>query len=432
MGPEESRMDVEITRKNMVRIMPLLVACYFVAYLDRFNISYAGLTMNKSLGFSSEMFGFGAGLFFLGYVAFGIPSNILLHKYGAKSWITGIMICWGLMAAFMSCIHGYRMFYTVRFLLGLGEAGFLPGVIYYLGMWFPTTVRARMIAFFMLAIPVTGVVGAPISGLILQYMNGVGGWESWRWLFLIEGLPAVLLGVVLYFTLVNKPENAPWLSDAEKLHLTSKLRREAVAAAGPALQNKWAVFVMPRVIGLALIYFCGTTTVITFTIFLPLIVKSGFGLGVFATSMLSIAPYLVGTVAMYLIGASSDRRNERRGHLAFTLFIGALGVGIAGYLHSPGLQLACLCIGSIGIFGMHPPFWAFASFLSGEAAALAIGLINSISQLGGFFGPTAMGHLRRTTGNYALALLLLAALRVIAGVAVLLMKDRRRSLPEAG
>jgi ACS family tartrate transporter-like MFS transporter len=416
-------IEKEAVRKNTLRIVPLLAICYFAAYLDRFNIAYAALTMNKSLGLSGEMFGFGAGLFFWGYVLFEIPSNMLLHKVGARLWITRIMVTWGLLACSMALVHGPWSFYVVRVLLGVGEAGFLPGIIYYLTLWFPAKYRAQMLAFFMLAIPITGVVGAPISGLILRYTDGLLGWEAWRWLFFLEGLPSILLGIVFFVRMVDRPADAKWLSTEEKSWLTERLRLESSLNKSEVKHSTWSIVVMPRVLVLSLVYFCGVTTVISLTFFLPLIIKQGFGLPVLPTTLLSMLPYAIGAVSMYVVGKSSDKHKERRKHLAFTLLMGALGVIVAALVHSPALELAGLCLGGVGIFSMHPPFWAFASMLAGEAAAIAIATINSLGQIGGSLGPTLVGYLHHMTGNYKLALLVLASLRILAAVIVLCMKE---------
>jgi D-galactonate transporter len=402
--------------------VPFLIVCYFVAYLDRVNVGFAALTMNQDLGLSQTAFGFGAGIFFLAYFLFEVPSNLLLERFGARKWIARIMLSWGLLSGLMAFIPNIasatgmgseNTFYLIRVLLGAAEAGFFPGIIFYLTLWFPAEYRARIVGYFMAAIPLSTVIGAPISGLLLT-LHGAGGLAGWQWLFIMEAVPAVILSGFVFFYLTDKPADAAWLAADERRWLNERLtlerkQREAVQefTVGQALVN-------PHVIGLSLVYFGAVATNYGLGFFLPQIVKA-FGLTTFMTTVVSAAPYAVGTIAMVWWGRRSDRFAERRWHTAIPLFIAAAGIAASTVLDDPTLKMIAFCVAGFGIFACLPVFWTLpTAFLSGAAAAAGIAVINSIGNLAGFAGPFAMGWIKDHTGSYAGGLLLLAGLGVIA------------------
>jgi MFS family permease len=378
--------------------------------------------MNQDLGLSQTAFGFGAGIFFLAYFLFEVPSNLLLERFGARKWIARIMLSWGLLSGLMAFIPNIagatgmgseNTFYLIRVLLGAAEAGFFPGIIFYLTLWFPAEYRARIVGYFMAAIPLSTVIGAPISGLLLT-LHGAGGLAGWQWLFIMEAVPAVILSGFVFFYLTDKPADAAWLAADERRWLNERLtlerkQREAVQefTVGQALVN-------PHVIGLSLVYFGAVATNYGLGFFLPQIVKA-FGLTTFMTTVVSAAPYAVGTIAMVWWGRRSDRFAERRWHTAIPLFIAAAGIAASTVLDDPTLKMIAFCVAGFGIFACLPVFWTLpTAFLSGAAAAAGIAVINSIGNLAGFAGPFAMGWIKDHTGSYAGGLLLLAGLGVIA------------------
>jgi D-galactonate transporter len=415
-------LEINTLAKVTKRLVPFLIVCYFVAYLDRVNVGFAALTMNQDLGLSQTAFGFGAGIFFLAYFLFEVPSNLLLERFGARKWIARIMLSWGLLSGLMAFIPNIasatgmgseNTFYLIRVLLGVAEAGFFPGIIFYLTLWFPAEYRARIVGYFMAAIPLSTVIGAPISGLLLT-LHGAGGLAGWQWLFIMEAVPAVILSGFVFFYLTDKPADAAWLAADERRWLNERLtlerkQREAVQefTVGQALVN-------PHVIGLSLVYFGAVATNYGLGFFLPQIVKA-FGLTTFMTTVVSAAPYAVGTIAMVWWGRRSDRFAERRWHTAIPLFIAAAGIAASTVLDDPTLKMIAFCVAGFGIFACLPVFWTLpTAFLSGAAAAAGIAVINSIGNLAGFAGPFAMGWIKDHTGSYAGGLLLLAGLGVIA------------------
>ena len=402
------------------RLVPFLILCYFVAYLDRVNVGFAALTMNKDLGLSSSAFGFGAGIFFLAYFLFEVPSNLFLERVGARKWIARIMFTWGLISGGMAFATGEVSFFALRVALGIAEAGFFPGIIFFLTLWFPAVYRARIIGYFMAAIPLSTVIGAPVSGLLLN-MHGLMGLKGWQWLFLIEAVPALVLSVVVFFYLTDRPADAGWLAADERAWLVARLdqerrQREAVRdySVSEALLN-------PKVLALSFVYFGAVATNYGLSFFLPQIVKA-FGVSNVQAGVIAALPYLVGVVAIVFWGRRSDRKLERRFHLAFPLFVAAMGIAASTVTDDPRLRMAAFSIAGFGIFGGLPVFWTFpTAFLSGPAAAGGIALINSIGNLAGFAGPYAMGVLKDWTGTYTVGLLTLSAAGLMAMVVVLLL-----------
>ena len=406
------------------RLLPFLFLLYIVCFLDRVNIGFAALQMNQELGFSPGTYGLGAGIFFLGYVSFEIPSNLILARIGARAWIARIMITWGLIACAMMFIRGPVSLVGLRFLLGVAEAGFFPGMIYYLTLWYPEAERARAVARFMLAIPLSGVVGGPISGALLS-LHGAFGLSGWQWLFLLEGIPAVLLGLVVFRILPNGPEDARWLTPAEREALLRPLQDERVDrerrhgfGVREALRHPvvWQLAVLLLLANAFGVYVLG--------LWLPQIVRDVSGLTPFWVGVLSAIPNLIAAVAMVLVGAHSDRTGERLGHIAAAAATGALGLAASAYLHSTVPVVLALSVAAAGQLSTHGPIWPLpAAFLSGSAAAGGIAVMTTLANLGGFLGPYAVGVLKQRSGNFQGGLLLLALIS-LAGAAYALWLRR--------
>jgi ACS family tartrate transporter-like MFS transporter len=426
--------DVEIRTIAKVsrRLVPFLIICYFVAYLDRVNVSFAALMMNQDLGLSQTAFGFGAGIFFIAYFIFEVPSNLLLERFGARKWIARIMLSWGILSGAMALIptiaHAIGLgseysFYLLRVLLGVAEAGFFPGIIFYLTLWFPAEYRARIVGYFMAAIPLSTVIGAPISGALL-YLHGGLGLAGWQWLFVIEAVPAIILSVVVFFYLTDRPTDASWLAPDERAWLAERLAHEQRQRQAVRDYSVMQALVNPRVLGLSLVYFGAVATNYGLSFFLPQIVKA-FGLTTFLTTLVSATPYAAGLIGMVWWGRRSDRAVERRFHTAFPLFIAAAGIAVSTVFDDPTLKMISLCVAGFGIFANLPVFWTLpTAFLSGAAAACGIAVINSVGNLAGFVGPFAMGWIKDHTGSYTGGLLLLAALGFIAmGIVLILGGD---------
>jgi MFS transporter, ACS family, tartrate transporter len=425
-------VEIRTIAKVSRRLVPFLIICYFVAYLDRVNVGFAALTMNQDLGLSQTAFGFGAGIFFIAYFIFEVPSNLLLERFGARKWIARIMLSWGILSGMMAFIPAIaratglgneNSFYLLRVLLGVAEAGFFPGIIFYLTLWFPAEYRARIVGYFMAAIPLSTVIGAPISGVLL-YLHGGLGLAGWQWLFIIEAVPAIILAVVVFFYLTDRPAGAAWLAPDERTWLAERLALEQRQRQAVHDYSVMQALVNPRVLGLSLVYFGAVATNYGLSFFLPQIVKA-FGLNTFLTTLVSATPYVVGLIGMVWWGRRSDRVAERRFHTAFPLFIAAAGIAVSTALDDPLLKMISLCAAGFGIFACLPVFWTLpTAFLSGAAAAAGIAVINSVGNLAGFAGPFAMGWIKDHTGSYAGGLLLLAALGIIAmGIALILGHD---------
>jgi MFS transporter, ACS family, tartrate transporter len=415
--------------KVMWRLMPFLVMCYFVAYLDRVNVGFAKLQMNSALGLSEAAYGFGAGLFFIAYFLLEVPSNLALDRFGARLWIARIMLSWGIISAlfaFIGPIAGLTglsnewVFYVLRFLLGIAEAGFFPGIIFYLTLWFPSVYRARVVALFMLAIPFSSIIGAPISGALLNVSGA--GLEGWQWLFILEAVPSVLMafGVILYLT--DRPALATWLKDDERGWLEARLDAEKRKKESAEHLSIAKALSDRRVLACAFVYFCLNAASYGVAFFLPTIVK-GFGVSNFQTGLLSALPFVFGAVGMVLLGRNSDRTLKRREHVCFALVLAAVGVGGAGLVSSPVMVLGLLCLGQIGVSAMPPLFWPIpSSFLTGSSAAAGIAAINSIGNLSGFAGPYVMGYLKDLTGNFTAGLLVLGGCALAGGIVAMMLR----------
>jgi MFS transporter, ACS family, tartrate transporter len=414
--------------KVSMRLIPFLVICYFVAYLDRVNVSFAALTMNRDLGLSQTAYGLGAGIFFFSYFIFEVPSNLALERFGARRWIARIMVSWGLVSGAMVFVNGETSFYTVRLLLGAAEAGFFPGIIFYLTLWFPAVYRARIIGWFMVAVPLSSVLGAPVSTAILS-MHGIFGLADWHWLFILEAIPAVVLGVVTWFYLTDHPSQATWLQPDELAWLVQRLAQEEAQREAVQRFSTLQALTDPKVLALALVYFGAVAVNYGTAYFLPQIVKA-FGLTNMQTGLVTAIPYAVGSVGMVWFAYRSDRHLERKGHTALALALAAIGIGLSPLFDDPMLKMLCFSIGAFGVFAVLPVFWTLpTAFLSGASAAAGIAVINSVGNLAGFFGPYVMGALKDATGSYSAGLWVISACALV-GVAVVLALSHDRRLEE--
>src|SRR5437867_3310470 len=378
----EPALYAKLTR----RLIPFMFMLYIVSYLDRINVGFAALQLNAALNFDPAVFGFGAGIFFIGYFIFEIPSNLVMQRVGARLWMARILVTWGLISSATMFVNSAFTFYVLRFLLGAAEAGFFPGMILYLTYWFPLEARGRAIARFMTATAMAGVVGGPLSGALLG-MNGTAGLAGWQWLFLMEGLPAVILGFVVFAILPDRPQDARWLTAAEKAWIVSRLEQEREAKRDRAATVKEAIG-SGRVWMLAFIYFAVIMSFYGVSLWLPQIVRSFSGMSHLLVGFVSAIPYMAASLGMVIIGKSSDRRAERRWHIAFSAFAAAAGLIVAAFFKTPAIELAALSFAAIGIWGTLGPFWAMSTeSLRGTGAAAGIALINSFGNLGGFLGP---------------------------------------------
>jgi D-galactonate transporter len=415
----KSELETSTIRAISWRLIPFLVLAYFLAYLDRVNLGFAALTMNAELKFSPTVFSWGAGIFFIGYFIFEVPSNLALEKFGASRWIARIMVTWGIISALMASVSGVWSFYGLRFLLGVAEAGFFPGIILYLTYWYPAEYRARFLAAFAIAVPVSTVIGAPISGLLLG-LDGLLGLKGWQWLFIIEGIPSVVLGIITWFYLTDRPEKADWLTPAQKAWLSSKLESEIAAKQAAQHLSLGQALASPKVLTLSLIYFGFVAALYGMQFWLPQIVKA-FGFSNAQTGFVIAVPYLFGTVAMILWARHSDATRERVMHVGAPLLLTAVALGVCGYMDNPYVTMVALTVAAIGIFGTFAVFWTLpTAWLSGTAAAGAIALINSIGNLAGFGGPYLIGWVKEATGSTSTGLLVLAVLPLIGGLMVFL------------
>mgnify|MGYP006272342965 FL=1 len=419
-NPQDQHVSDEdaLYRKVAWRMIPLLLMCYVVAYLDRVNVGFAKLQMLDQLGFSETVYGLGAGVFFIGYFIFEIPSNIILHRIGARVWIGRIMISWGLISAAMMFVTTPTSFYVMRFLLGVAEAGFFPGIILYLTYWYPAERRARMTAMFMTGIAIAGVIGGPISGIIMKYTDGAFGWQGWQWMFLLEGLPSVALGVVVIMLLDDRISEAKWLTEDERALLIANIENDTKHKEDESLSR---IVGSGRVWLCAAIYFSFVMGVYGVSFFLPTIIKAMGYTDVVEIGLISMIPYSISVVVMLVVARSADRSGERRWHVAVPGLLGALGLALSVILAKDGaLAIAALTLGLSGILTTLPIFWSLpTAFLAGTGAAAGIALINSLGNLAGFASPYAVGWLKDATGSTNAGVFLLAAAMVVGVVLTL-------------
>jgi len=431
--PSRAELQNEITdleRQTIARVsrrlLPLLMACYFVAYLDRVNVGFASLTMNKALGFSSAVYGFGGGIFFLGYFIFEVPSNVLLSKVGARRWIARILVTWGIISACTAFITGPTSFYSVRFLLGIAEAGFFPGIILYLTWWFPSYYRSRIVGIFMAAIPLSNILGSLVSGVLLD-LDGWMGLAGWQWLFIMEAAPAVVLGVAFWIYMTDWPSEAHWLTAEQRGWLTARLDAERAQREEIRHYSLWQALTNRRVLTLSLVYFGGTFSGYGIVLFQPQIVhrlSAGFGM----TGLINAVPYIFAAIAMVLWGRHSDHTGERPRHVAAAYSVGAAGLIATAMMTDPVLTMTMLVVAAMGQSSTGPTFWTLpTAMLSGTAAAGGIALINALGNLGGFFGPYLFGLIKDATGgSFTYALMVLALGPICSATIVLMLGHDRR------
>ena len=402
--------------------MPYLFILFVIAYLDRVNVGYAALQMKGDLSFTDEILGFGAGVFFWGYFLLEIPGSILVEKWSARRWIARIMISWGILAILMGFVQTKNQFYVLRFLLGLAEAGFFPGVIVYLSHWFRSEDRAKTIGMFLAALPVSNIIGSPMSGLLLN-VDWLG-LHGWRWLFIVEGIPAIVFGIITIFYLTDWPHQAAWLPDDEREWLQHELAQEHQSK---QVTNPLRILQALRhreVIILTVAYFFIVSTHYGFTFWLPSIIKQQSGSSNLRVTLISAIPYCVGFAAILLVGWSSDRTKERRWHTALSILAASMGLFLAVMLRDRfALSVTMFCVAASGIYAYLPGFWSLpTSFLSGTAAAASIGMINSIGNLGGYAGPYVVGYLSTLTGSFLGGLIYLSLSAFVAAVLVLAIR----------
>ena len=429
-----------IIRKILWHILPFLFLLYVVAYLDRVNISFAALQMRQQLGLSDEAYGLGAGLFFAGYLIFQVPSNLILQRVGARRWISALMIVWGSISSSMMFVNNAGGLYSLRFLLGAAEAGFFPGVLFYFRSWIPAQARARVIAMFLTAGPVSGIIGGPISGALLG-LHGILRLAGWQWLFLLEGIPAVFLGAAALRFILDRPESATWLSPSERNWLMNKLSEEdpsrkatsmplrggSAARVTPSFGRStksrfFDLFVDPRIWSFAFAYFCLNTCAYGITLWLPIVVRSVSGVSDFVLGLLSTIPYLAAVVVMVAFGRHSDRTGDRRWHTAGAASFSACAMFVAGYCHSAVALLCAFTLGMAGVQSMAGTLWAMSyGGFSGSTAAVGIAVINSLGNLGSGFGPYWIGRMRTATGEFSKGLWSISAILAVAAVVVILV-----------
>lgn len=422
-----SSLATATLRKVAWRIVPFICLLYVLNILDRANVGFARLAMQDDLGLTRATFDLGYGMFYVGYILFEVPSNLLLRRFGARRWIARIMITWGLVSAATMFARDVWTFYALRILLGIAEAGFFPGIILYLSDWFPDRQRARMTAFFMLAIGLSNVIGNPVSGWIMDHFDGVNGWHGWQWLFLLEGLPTSLVGISVLFCLQDSPRDAKWLSSDQRQWLMEHLAeedRQRQARHGP---DRWQAMLQPRVWLLIAIYFTVAVGSNAGGAYFPTLIREHYQQSSnFQIGFLTALPHLCAIAVMSLVGISSDRTGERRWHLAGSAILAAVGWSLVAWGASPGVAMVGLCLAQAGMMSMLPVFWTLpGAFLSGVAAAGGIALINSVANVGGFFGASILGQF----GLWSMAAILLCG-GLLSAMSLRTLKVGRLSAPE--
>lgn len=421
-------IEVKTIRQVYRRLIPLLFVLQFFNYFDRVNISFAALRMNQDLGFSGSVYGFGASVFFVGYMVLQVPSNLILHRIGARIWFCVILVAWGAVAASMAFVHNAHSFYLLRFALGLMEGGFLPGMVFYISLWFPAHHRARANNGWVVASLVAPIVGGPISTVLMTYFDGFLGLQGWKWMFLLEGLPTVFLGIFVLFWLTNGPSEADWLDSESREWLVSTIEKEDAAL------ERWQKYTFrrvvrePRVWSLGFLFACALVSFYGLILWLPQIIKSLGKVTVIQVGFLTAVPFLFAAAISIPMSRHSDRVGERRLHLAASYALGGLVLLAAAFASSPVLVYVLLCVACLGVFAATPIFWTIVStFMTGAAAAAGIALINTIAQLGGLVGPWVIGIVQDRTHSYRLALVALTFFQLAAAGIALTLKDNPES-----
>ena len=423
VGELGQRTIAKVTR----RVMPLIVLLYFIAYLDRNNVGFAKLTMSEDIGLSAAAYGFGAGIFFLGYALLEVPSNGGMYRFGARRWIARILISWGIFATAMALVQGERSFYLIRFLLGAAEAGFFPAILFYLTLWFPARQRVSVLGIFILAQPVSNALGAPLSGLLLR-MDGIAGLQGWQWLYIIEGIPAILLGFLAPRLLTDRPSDATWLADDERRWLTETMDAELAHDSRHGGHNFMAGLKDPRTLAYSALYFGLVCGIYGLALWLPTIVKALGDLSTTQTGFIVAIPYMIAAVFVWFWSRRSDRTGNRVFHACTSMVMAAVGLALAGYLVEVNgvLAMAALTLAAMGIYSAIAPFLALPSTaLVGAAAAAGLALVNSLGNLGGFLAPYIVGILNDATGNNRSGLLFLAVCLALTAVATYLYARNR-------
>ncbi len=406
----------QITKKVFARLIPLLLLCYFIAYLDRINVGFAKLQMLADLQFSETVYGLGAGIFFIGYVIFEVPANLILMRIGARVWITMILVAFGVISSMTIFVQSATSFYILRLLLGITEAGFIPAVLYYLTLWFPSAQRGKASALFLAGIPLSGAIGAPLSGWIMNQFAGVMGMSGWKWVFLLEGSPAIILGLICYYYLDNDIDSAKWLNSQEKAQLKKTLDFETTGKSHSIRDG----LTNPRVWLLSGTYFFLTMGLYGISFWLPSIIRETGVADPLNVGLLTSIPYIFALGAMYLVGLSSDKRKERRWHLAGCALMGAIGLTVSVFFaHNTVIALAALTVAAMGIIPCVPQFYTLVpAIASGAAAAMAIAVANSVGSISGFIAPYLIGFVKDTTGNTTYGVMTLAVALVIGAALV--------------
>ncbi|MEV1118276.1 MFS transporter [Actinosynnema sp. NPDC049800] len=426
MSKRPTAVGDRVPAKVAVRILPFLALLYFVNYLDRVNIGFAAPNgLNDELGLTATAFGFASGIFFLGYLLLEVPSNLALHRFGARRWLARIMVSWGVVATAMAFVPNAATLVVLRFLLGVAEAGFFPGIILYLTYWFPAAQRAKAVALFMAAVPVSSAIGSTVSGLLITHGDGVFGLSGWRFMFLVEGVPAILLAFVTWFYLTDRPERATWLTEDERRWLAEELDAERRAKEA---EHHWPLrkaLLHPRILGLAFVYFAIAYGLYALGFFLPTIV-AGFGrqfgttLTVLQAGMVTAVPYAVAAIVMVFWARHGDRADERKWHVVLPMLVGGCAIPIALYLGNPYAAMVAVTVCAVGVCCALPTFWALpSSFLSGTAAAGGIALINSLGNISGFAAPYVTGWLRDFTGSQRAGMWMVGACMVAGALLAL-------------
>jgi len=427
----DDTLEQHTMRKVAWRIVPFIMLLYFIAYVDRVNIGFAALQMNQDLGFSPTVYGLSAGIFFLGFFPFEIPSNLIMQRVGARRWMARIMIAWGVIATAMAWVSGEASFYIMRFLLGVAEAGLLPGIIFYFTYWFPAEQRAKALALFMSSTAISNMIGAPLSTSLLA-LDGWLGLRGWQIMFIVEGVPSILVGFWVLSYMTDIPEQAHWLAQEEKAWLTRVLALERTRKEALTPTSLLQGLTDRRVLMITALCFCLVSGNFGVVFWMPQIIKAFGGISNMQVGILTAIPYALAMVAMVLWGRRSDRKGERKWHLAAAALVGASGLAASAVAPTPALSYLALCVATVGIWSMFGVFWATPSdFLSGTAAAAGLALINSFGTLGGFSGPFLVGFVRERTGSFSASLLVLAGFVLAAAALCALLKDERRRLQPA-